>query len=176
MRDAIGIAALLVGGTAFAGGSQSVVCENSSRTIEMRGGDAGSEVVIKLHGKPAPFTAKVHIKKPFESVLLTLPAPIVAVPIANHKIVSRKHRHYEVRHANGTKCEGHAEWDDRLAQRFVLMTSDAAPLADELGVKLPELTEDGYLVVDMTCHSYGMTSAAGCRVEAATDRDAMVDD
>jgi hypothetical protein len=165
---------LLAAATARAG-EQHADCANASGTITMGAGNSDAVVTVKLPGKAAPYTAPVAIRRTFEDAGTPDEGAVIAVPISDEKVVASKHQHMHVKHADGTTCDGRERWDDRIVQRFVLMAQGAQPLTAVLAGKPPELTRDGFLVVDMRCHVWGVTSPDGCIAQDG-DAHAWVDE
>jgi hypothetical protein len=154
--------ATLVPSVAFAG-SMNRVCETADKSVVMAD---GNRIKIKLTDK-STFETAVSMQPEFGNPV----AEVIAVPITNEKYTSRDHKEMRVRHkADGSRCEGRQSWDDRSTQSYVLMAKDGDGLTRLFkGTPVKALTKDGYLVAEFQCHSYGVTSPGGCRVEDPDD-------
>jgi hypothetical protein len=170
MKMQLIVLGLLAPSVALAG-SDSRDCQTADTSVVMGAGNSTNRVQIKVKdakGKLDTFDAPVMIKPRYgynsDGAADDL---VIAVPVSSEKIVSTNHRQLHVTKKTGKSCDGRESWDDRSTQTYILMAKDGNPLIRILGDAKPlkGLTSDGYVVVEMSCREYGITSPGGCHVE-----------
>ncbi len=132
----------------------------------MGAGNNANRIQIRLDATTS-LDRPVHIMPSFDYGTSSDADLIIAVPISPEKKVSSNHQTMHVVHKrDGSTCDGRERWDDRSIQTYVLMTNNGRSLGPLLGGAKPKgLTDDQYIIADMTCHSYGVTSPGGCYAE-----------
>jgi len=170
MRRALvfGLVCVVVPGAAHAG-FDARDCETRDKAIVLRNNPDENRAHIKYMGKdrrPGVLDAPVRIMPDHESNLSDDQDPIVAIPITAERRVSTSHQTMHVRHKDGTTCDGRERWDDRSIQSYVLTGLKGTSLAGRFIDKTVKgLTPQGYVVAELVCRSYGMTSAGGCHAD-----------
>lgn len=172
-----------ISASAYAG-SQSLDCTSRDKTISLAAGNSSEPTHIKFidkDGKPATFEGNAKLMPEFDYSSGEDGKTIMAIPVSKKSNVKEKHQTMRIRKKTGELiCYGRQAWDDTYTQTFLLSTKDGSPLkyteALRDAKKVPYLTDDGYILAALNCHSYGVTTAGGCRVENDDDLVDWVDD
>lgn len=153
-------------------GSQSRDCETSDKRIVMGAGNSTNRIQIQysLDGQNKVYDVPVKIMPDFDYNTEETDETVSAIPISKEKIISTDHQVMHVIHQDGTECYGREAWDDRSVQSYILTGKDGEPLtwgSPERNVlqSVEGATDDGYIIAEFQCHSYGITTAGGCYVE-----------
>lgn len=154
-------------GTASAGSSDRE-CVATDKSITMKGYDRVAITYTDRAKKKQTFDAPVSLMPEYPST--SAPDTIFAVPVNLERVVSKSHQTAHITHKDGSTCTGRERWDDRSVQRYVLFGRDGADLRGLFGAaKVSGMTNEGYIVLDFNCRSFGVTTAGGCFVDDESD-------
>lgn len=166
-------ALLLVSPLAAFAGAQSFSCQSLGNQISFSVGNEGDGMIrIKFQelstGNFNQLSLPVTVMPNYGYAGSNEENSVTVIPVANAKILSSETSHQRVTHKDGSSCDGREFWDTKTLQKFVLTARDGDALSAKLDFydkKVQGQTQDGYLVLEMQCRDWGVTSSGGCIAE-----------
>ena len=170
----ITITSLVAPGLARAG-SQDVSCVSLKKNVSFTTESAEVSFTDGRKGTQ-PMKRPMVLQPEFPASAPANDKNVLIVPTSNRKIVSKNNRHIHIVHKDGSDCDGRELWDTAFRQSFIFMAHDGGNLSGEFQTEFKRTdvivegqTEDGYVVVEMLCRDWGVTSPGGCRAEDDSD-------